>query len=143
MTTAAENFQELCAANYKAWSSLMTAWTAAVTDVYAAVAEWAVEEREFLGVGEGIAYVTPTRNMVLRANLVSVVDQSAAPAQVPQGAITLTPATITADAAAVRPIRVVVKVDLGDVSAPAYKGEVVDENGTVVDDTVYVPMMSG
>lgn len=143
MTTPSQNAQRLLAANYAAWAAVSTAWSKAFTDLWAAVAEWAVDEQEFLGVGETVTYLQATRDVTLRANLSSVLDRSKAPEPVPQEAIRITPASILADESASGPVRVVIKVDMGETSAPAYKGVLVDQDGTVVDTTVYVPMMSG
>jgi hypothetical protein len=134
VTTAAENLQGYLRASWGAWGSLMGAWTQAVTEVYRVVAEWAVEENEYLGFGESEVFVNVAADTVLSPRVWSVTDASKSPLAPSQ--VSVTPSQISA----MQPgesVRVVVRVHAG---SGAYLGELVDAAGAVVEPDIYVSL---
>ena len=134
MTTAAENLQGYLRASWSAWGSLMGAWTQAVNDIYRVVAEWAVEENEYLGFGESECFVNVASDTVLHPHVWSVTDATKTP--LPPSAVSVTPSQIRA----MQPgesVRVVVRVHAG---SGAYLGQLLDAVGAVVEPDIYVSL---
>lgn len=134
MTTAAENLQGYLRASWGAWGGLMAAWTRAVNDMYRVVAEWAVEENEYLRFGESECFVNVATDTVLYPQIWSVTDSTKT--HLLPSSVSVTPSQI----AAMQPgeyERVVVRVHAG---SGAYLGQLVDAVGAVVEPDIYVSL---
>lgn len=135
MTQAADNLQSFLAASWAGYGKVVGAWTDAVMQVYKVVAEWAVEEKEYLKFGESDCFVRVAVATELIPEIWSATDAGKQPLPVSQ--VTVTPSQLPAMADDDPPVRVVVKVHGG---SGAYVGRLVDASGAVVEPDIYVSL---
>jgi hypothetical protein len=134
-TTPEENLQGLLKASWDGWISVLTAWQKAAESVYAAVAEWAVQEEDYLQFGQSECFVSSQHGCEVRAELRSATDLQGP--LLPQHLITVTPSTIPSTATT-GPVRVVVQVH---GTKGSFVGRLVDAaTGAEVEPDIYVSL---
>lgn len=142
MTTAAEDLQKALARSWAAWGSFARASRTTALELYAAVAEWADEEDVPLKVGSARVGITPTRHIVLTPRLYGRDDPQKTPIDPKLVELDPPELDVPADGSPAVGVRVTVTVRVpAEEAAVAYKGVLLDQDGTVVEDTVLVPML--
>lgn len=136
--TPEEAFQEAAATAWAGFGALLGLCSKVVMDLYETVAEWAVQEQEYVGVSQTKVFVHVDEATQLFARLRPVTALKSKP--LPDEQVTVTPATLPAMKAG-EICAVVVGVTVPD-PAPAYLGTLVDAAGKVVEKDVYISVMA-
>jgi hypothetical protein len=137
VSTPQEDLQQGFAAGFAAWGTMVAAWTSAFTQVYNTVLEWAVDEKS-LGTANSATvpvYVHHATALIPRFHRVADPNQ----AIVPAGVVVLSPGSLTAAEVGQTVLVKVCVPPVAGMQAGAYKGQILDANGSVVKDKVYVP----